>query len=282
MTKLPTWVRPGDAATLIWHNGMVEGRDRVRRYQVAGPVFDVAPASPYFLLAPVAREGFATALYRGQIALPDLRDFLNDCVLARGEMVDATEFVATSAETPVLPVLDGWRAVPDRPRLPYLREIEAFIPDELPLYVTAEAYAIAQRAPETFATAWVCDECGEAEDAAVFLWTAYRDESIRVCFLVQNDGGVWSCALHPFEFVRQGEPQPSGEASGYGSRAEGSEAGRAAAVRRGERTWKGASLPGRADHVGRASRSRKARRANMEGGEPAWPRGSCRQGEPQS
>jgi len=199
----PGWVAPGDTATVIWHNGMVEGRDGVRRYQVAGPVFDVAPGSPYFLLAPSRRDGFAAALYRDQVSLSDLREFLADCVLARAELVDANEFVATSAETPALPVVDAWRVASDRPCLPYMRDIGAFIPDSRPLYVTDEAHDQARAEPEVFVTAWVCEECGEAEDAAVFLWTAHRDDKVRVCMLMENDAGVLNCAFHPFEFDRE-------------------------------------------------------------------------------
>jgi hypothetical protein len=69
--------------------------------------------------------------------------------------------------------------------------------------VTPEAYAAACGAPELFSLAWVCDECGLAEDAAAFLWTAHAGETVRVCFLIQNDGGVWSCRLHPFEFSKE-------------------------------------------------------------------------------
>jgi hypothetical protein len=71
------------------------------------------------------------------------------------------------------------------------------------LFVTPEAYAAARQEPEQFGTAWVCDECGEAEDAAAFLWTAHAGPSVRVCFLIQNDAGVWSCRLHPFEFLKE-------------------------------------------------------------------------------
>ena len=72
-----------------------------------------------------------------------------------------------------------------------------------PLYVTAEAHAAARREPEQFATAWVCDECGEAEDAGIFLWTAHRRQAVRVCFLIHNDAGIWTCRLHPFEFSKE-------------------------------------------------------------------------------
>jgi hypothetical protein len=103
----------------------------------------------------------------------------------------------------VLAVLDGWRDAPDRPALPYLADINAFMPASAPLYVTAEAHAAAQREPEQFSTAWVCDECGEAEDAGVFFWTAHRGSRVRVCFLIHNDAGVWTCRLHPFEFAKE-------------------------------------------------------------------------------
>ena len=49
----------------------------------------------------------------------------------------------------------------------------------------------------------MCDECGEAEDAGVFLWTARGEGTVRVCFLIQNDAGIWTCRLHPFEFNRE-------------------------------------------------------------------------------
>jgi hypothetical protein len=138
-----------------------------------------------------------------------LRAFLADCVVARGELVDATEFVAVAAEAPVLAVLDGWRTAAAPARLPYHPDIGAFFPGALPLHVTAEAHAAAQATPEIFQTAWVCEECGEAEDAAVFLWTARAADAVRVCFLIRNDAGVWSCALHPFEFEREPSPLPA-------------------------------------------------------------------------
>jgi len=46
-------------------------------------------------------------------------------------------------------------------------------------------------------------ECGLAEDAAAFLWTARAGKTVRVCFLIQNDGGVWTCRFHPFEFSKE-------------------------------------------------------------------------------
>jgi hypothetical protein len=26
---------------------------------------------------------------------------------------------------------------------------------------------------------------------------------VRVCFLIHNDAGVWTCRLHPFEFAKE-------------------------------------------------------------------------------
>ena len=204
----PTWIRPGDPATLLWHTGMARGRDGVPRYQIAGPVFDQPPPFPHFVLAPAEHDGFAGRLYRGAAGLAELREFLSACVLARGEMIDDNEFLAASAEAPVLPVADGWRSA-TRPMVPYLPDIGAFIPGGVPLYVTAAAHDAAQRAPETFAAAWVCEECGQADDAALFLWTERRPAAVRVCGVIQNDVGVWTVSFHPFDFAR--EPAPAGE-----------------------------------------------------------------------
>jgi len=203
MAELPSWIAPGDAATLVWYSGRGERADGMPLYQVAGPALDVPPASPYFLLAPVEREDFAEHLYRGQAGLSDLRGFLQHCLLARGEMSQSLDLVAAAAEAPVLPVLDAWRGAAGRPLLPYLADIGAFLPGERPLFVTPEACAAARQEPEQFGTAWVCDECGLAEDAGAFLWTAHVGQSVRVCLLIQNDAGVWSCRLHPFEFLKE-------------------------------------------------------------------------------
>ena len=203
MADLPTWIAPGDAATLIWHSGRGVGAEGAAVYLVAGPALDMPPASPYFLLAPTDRDGFADRLYRGLVDLADLRSFLADCVLVRGEMSSALDRIAVAAETPALRLLDAWRASASPSLLPYLDDIGAFMPGERPLFVTPEAYEAACESPERFALAWVCDECGLAEDAAAFLWTAHAGGTVRVCFLIQNDGGVWSCRLHPFEFLKE-------------------------------------------------------------------------------
>ena len=201
MVETPEWIQPGASATLIWHNGAGQRPDGGRIYAIAGPAFELSPPSPYFLLAPAERGDFAGRLYRGQADLEDLRKFLGDCVLAEGELTDEMQFVAVRAETPALPVLEAWRTVSGRPVLPYFADIGGFLPEDQPLYVNDDAHAAAARAPEHFATAWVCDECGEAEDAGVFLWTVRRGNRVRVCFLIQNDAGIWTCRLHPFEFA---------------------------------------------------------------------------------
>ena len=205
LADLPRWIAPGDAATLLWHSGRGVGRDGVSRYQIAGPALETAPPTAHFLLAPVERGDFAGRLYRGEVAVEAVRDFLGSCTLVEGRLDDSLEWLAARAEAPALPVLDGWRAVDGRPLLPYLSDIGAFLPGPRPLFVGAEAVAAARGAPELFSTAWVCDECGQAEDAAAFLWTARGAEAVRVCFLIQNDAGVWTCRFHPFDFV----PEPA-------------------------------------------------------------------------
>ncbi|HWM77007.1 MAG TPA: hypothetical protein VNS56_05455 [Methylomirabilota bacterium] len=203
MAELPKWIAPGDAATLLWYSGKGESPDGVPVYEVSGPAMETPPASPYFLLAPADRGDFAGELYRGRINVPELRAFLSTCVLARGELNPSLEWVAAPLSSPVLTVIDGWRALGERPVLAYLSDIGAFLPGDRPLFVTPEAHAAAQETAEQFATAWVCDECGEAEDAGVFLWTVRGEGTVRVCFLIHNDAGIWTCRLHPFEFDRE-------------------------------------------------------------------------------
>jgi hypothetical protein len=200
MTDLPDWITPGEAATLIWYDAVEARPGGLRAYQVAGPVLERAPATPYFLLAPLAEDGFAGRLYRDDVTLSDLRRFLERCILAEGEMGETLDLVVTRAEAPPLSVLDGWRALPERPLVPYHDALDAFLGDGPPVYVSPEAYARARGAPEGFATASVCAGCGEAEDAGVFFWTLARDHRIRVCLLIQNVGGRWTCRLHPFDF----------------------------------------------------------------------------------
>lgn len=204
MSDLPVRMEPGETATLIWYDAVGGGpADGFYTYQVAGPLLERPPRSPYFLLAPVAEEAFGGRLYRGVVTLAELRRFLSGCTLAEGHMDSSLESIVTRAEAPALAVLDAWRASPDRPLLPYFADVAAFLPRDLPVHVSPEAYAAAQRAAETFERAWVCAECGDAEDMSVFLWTAHRAQSVRVCLLIENEGGRWTCHLHPFEFERE-------------------------------------------------------------------------------
>jgi hypothetical protein len=205
MTDLPAWIEPGETATLIWYDAVGGRADGFRIYQIAGPLLERPPHSPYFLLAPAGEGAFGSRLYRGLVTLAELRRFLSGCTLAEGRMDGSLETVVTRAEVPALAVLDAWRALPDRPLLPYLADISAFLPRDLPVYVSPEAYTAARSAAETFERAWVCAECGDAEDMSVFLWTAHREQNVRVFLLIENESGRWTCHLHPFEFEKKAE-----------------------------------------------------------------------------
>ncbi len=117
-------------------------------------------------------------------------------------MEDSLETVVARQEAPALDVIDAWRDGPARPLLPYLRDINAFLPRDLPVYVSEDAHAAVRGVEETFARAWVCAECGDPEDASVHLWTVHRGPNVRVVLLIENEGGRWACHLHPFEFSR--------------------------------------------------------------------------------
>ncbi len=202
----PAWIAPGQAVTLVWYEGRLDRPDGARLYQVAGPTLDPAPPTAGFLLSPVAQDGFADRVYAGQATLADLQAFLEGSTLAAGQLVDGGEWLVAHAETAPLALLEGWDGEPARPLVPYEREIGAFLPGDLLLRVSPEAYAGASTSPEGFRTAWVCDECGEAEDAGVFLWTRRRGPRVRVLLLIVNEAGVWTCHLHPFEWAPEALP----------------------------------------------------------------------------
>jgi hypothetical protein len=209
MTDVPEWVAPGAAATLIWYEGVAPGPDRTRVYQITGPLLEKPPDWPYLLLAPSGRSEFSGRLYSGQTTLDDLRLFLSECVLAHGWVAPSLETAVTRAESPVLPLVDAWRSSAGRPVRPYFSDISAFFHGDLPVYVSAEAHAAARERTETFERAWVCAECGDPEDMIVFLWTAHAGADVRVCLLIENEGGRWTCHLHPFQFAREpGEDAP--------------------------------------------------------------------------
>ncbi len=203
MADAPEWFLPGDHATVVWHGSCAERPDGTRLYQVAGP--ELAGPNPprRFLLAPTEREEFAPRLYGGLVGLNGLRAFLGECRLARGELIEEGAYLSISHEVPVLPLIDAWKRETGRPRLPYLADIAAFMPAGQPLYVDPTAHAQSLRDPEGFRTAWVCDECGDAADAGVFLWTAHGADEVRVCLLIHNDAGVWKVSLHPFAFPKE-------------------------------------------------------------------------------
>lgn len=204
MTDSLSWIRPGVTATLIWYDGTTEARDGQLVYQVAGPVLELPPASPYFVLAPLKQSDFAGRLYRAEASLADLRDFLGRCDVAEGRLTEDLEFVLAAHRAPLLSVLDRWGESEPRGLLPYLSDIDAFLPsDDKPLFVTPDAYRSLQREPDRFATTWICEECGEAEDAAVFLWTTHRGSAVQVRFSIENQGGVWTCRLYPFKIPKE-------------------------------------------------------------------------------
>jgi len=205
VTELPDWISPGEAATLIWYDAVQARPDGGRIYQVSGPVLERSPATRYFLLAPAAADDFAAELYRDDVTLEHLRHFLERCVLAEGELSEDLDAVFTRAEAPSLAVLDGWQALPERPLVPYEDAFDAFLGDGPPVYVSPAAHARAQLAAEDFAIASVCAECGDAADAGVFFWTRARGRRVRVCLLIENEGGRWTCRLHPFDF--EGRPE---------------------------------------------------------------------------
>ena len=204
MTDSVSWVQPGVRATLIWYDGVAETPDRQYVYQVAGPVLETPPESPYFVLAPSGQSDFAGGLYRAEVSLADLRAFLEGCDMAEGRMSDDLEFVAVHRRTPLLPLLDAWGEHAPGEILSYGGDIDAFLPaDSHPLFVTSDSYRSLQREPDWFATTWVCEECGEAEDAAVFLWTTHHDDVIQVRLSIENQGGVWACRLYPFKIRKE-------------------------------------------------------------------------------
>ena len=202
MTEAPHWFRPGDRATVVWHGARAERPGVGALYQVAGPEL-AGPAPPTrFVLAPSEQDEFAGRLYGGLVGLNGLRTFLAGCRVAKGELLEEGAYVCVQEEAPLLPLVEAWKGERAPARLPYLDDIAAFMPGDAPLYVNPRAHAQALRETEGFRTAWVCDECGDAADAGVFLWTAHRGEDVRVCLLIENDAGVWQVRLHPFDFPR--------------------------------------------------------------------------------
>ena len=209
MAAAPDWFLPGDHATVVWHGPRAERSDGTRLYQVAGPELAGPDPPRRFLLAPTERDEFAPRLYGGRVGLQwPSRVSLRVPAGPRRADRRGRVSVAISDEIPVLPLVEAWKRETGRPRLPYLADIAAFMPADQPLYVDPTAHAHALREPECFRTAWVCDECGDAADAGVFLWTAHGADEVRVCLLIHNDAGVWKVSLHPFEFPKESPHDP--------------------------------------------------------------------------
>ncbi len=202
MADTADWVRPSAAATMIWYDAVSE-TPRGRVYQVAGPVLETPPESPHFLLAHVDRGNFAARLYGSAVSLAELRDFLAGCWVAEGSLDTECEFVVARHEALLLSLLDDWaRGLSGEP-LRFRADLNAVLFDDVTLFVTPEAHAAVQREPERFAASWICEECGEAEDQAVFLWTAHGPHAIQVRLAIRNTGGVWTCWLHPFQIQKE-------------------------------------------------------------------------------
>ncbi len=202
MAENTGWIQPGAAATLIWYDGVAETPSG-RVYQVAGPVLEAPLDSPYFLLAHVDRGDFASRLYESKVSLAELRDFLAGCRVAEGGLSPEREFVAARNEAALLPLLDTWVHQPAGEPLIFLADINAFLLNDVALFVTSESHAAVQREPERFAAAWVCEECGQADDQAVFLWTVHARRAIQVRLAIQATAGVWTCWLHPFRIQKE-------------------------------------------------------------------------------
>ena len=202
MANASDWIQPGVGTTMIWYDGVGEAAQG-RVYQVAGPALEGPPDSFYFLLAPVELGDFASRLYASEVSLAELRGFLAGCRVAEGGLDPECEFVVARREASLLPLLDAWAREPSGEPRPFLADIHAFLLDEVPLFVTPESHAAVQREPERFAAAWVCEECGQADDQAVFLWTAHAPRAIQVRLAIQNTAGVWTCWLHPFQIQKE-------------------------------------------------------------------------------
>lgn len=187
---------------MIWYDGVGDASGG-RVYQVAGPVLEAPPDSPYFILAPEERSDFASRLYAAEVSVAGLSEFVASCRVLEGGLDDDCEFVVGRRETPLLPLLEAWARQPSGEPLAFRADINAFLRGDVAFFVTPESHVAVQREPERFAAAWVCEECGEAADQAVFLWTVREARAIQVRLAIQNSGGVWTCWLHPFRIRKE-------------------------------------------------------------------------------
>jgi hypothetical protein len=204
MANRPDWIQPGAQATLIWADSRQEVPDGTHLYEIAGPVLQHPPTSPFFLIAPLSQSDFAGQLYRDKVTVEDLRRFLADCLIALGGVGDDLGTLIAVREAALLPLLEEWADDEGGALLSYREEIGAFLHDNLPLNVTTGAHQGLQQSPEYFGSAWICEGCGEPEDAANFLWTRHQGSVIQVRLVIQNIEGTWTCWLHPFRVEKAG------------------------------------------------------------------------------
>jgi len=190
----------GVKAILLWSGGRIEppahaGLASV--YELGGPVFETDPESGHYILAPMDAGDVATALYEGRVSAERFRRFLSRCHLATGRLSQDLGHLLVREEVPLLPLLDRLGSEP-APPLPYDAQIECFLVDDATLPVRPDIYQAMLREEEFFGTASVCEECGQAEDVGVFLWTRKDNGAVRVNFVIQNQGGIWRCWIAPF------------------------------------------------------------------------------------
>jgi len=216
MTNIPDWIQPGAQATLIWTDGERAFPDGTRLYEVAGPVLERHPSSPFFVMAPLSQSEFAGQLYREQVTLEELGRFLESCRIVRGRLSEDCDLLVAAREAPLLPLLDQWAGFDHGELLSYGEDIGAFLSGDLPLHVTTEAHRALQQSSEHFGNTWICDACGDPEDAANFLWTHHRGSAIQVRFVIQNMEGIWTCWLHPFRIEKMRPPHPDLNPSCHG------------------------------------------------------------------
>jgi hypothetical protein len=198
----PDWIQPGAQTTFVWIDGDREIPGGPHFYEIAGPVLEVHPASPFFVVAALDQAKFAEQLYQGSVAPEELRQFLHHCRIVKGGLAEELDVLVATHQAPLLPVLDGWAASEHGELLSYRDEADALFFGDIPLHLTADAHHAMQRSREEFVRAWVCAACGEPEDASNFFWTVHHASAIQVRLVIQNMGGIWTWWLHPLRIKK--------------------------------------------------------------------------------
>jgi hypothetical protein len=198
----PDWIRPGVQATFIWIDGDRELPGGSHLYEIAGPVLESQQASPFFVVATLDQAKFADQLYRGAVTPEELRQFLHHCRIVKGKVGEELDLLATVEEAALLPLLDEWAQREHGELVSYEEEADAFLYGDLPIHATSDAYQALQHSHEALVKTWVCNGCGEPEDASNFFWTVHRASAIQVRLVIQNVGGTWTWWLHPFRIEK--------------------------------------------------------------------------------